>query len=58
MMKKRTRKSVIYRVRRFFDQLEWRDIVKVMKLMYGDIAALIALLLLFGFIFLMPHFFH
>ena len=57
-MKKRTRKALTYKIRRFFDQLEWKDIVKAWNVIYDNLMILLTIILLFGIMFFVPHFFH
>lgn len=57
-MKKRTRKALTYKIRRFFDQLEWKDIVKAWNVIYDNLMILLTIIMLFGIMFFVPHFFH
>ena len=57
-MKKRTRKALTYKIRRFFDQLEWKDIVKAWNVIYDNLMILLTIIMLFGIMFFAPHFFH
>ena len=52
------RKTLRYKIWRFFDQLTWEDIKKVLMWLYEDITAFMALVALFIFIFIIPHLFH
>ena len=56
--RKRTRKSLRYKIWWFFYTLEWKDIVKAAKCIYEYVAIIATAIVMFGALFLLPHFFH
>lgn len=56
--RKRTRKSLRYKIWWFFYTLEWKDIVKVTKWVYEYVAVIATAIVMFSALFLLPHFFH